>query len=136
MGPVRAFLDANVLFSAALGGPTFALLWELAGVGKVRLITSVYCHLEAERNLARKYPGRSSALAARMEHVLVVPDVRDRVVPPVPLAPKDLPVYSVAVAVLADALLTGDTKHFSPLMERTDLPLKVMTVARFLKAGY
>ncbi len=75
-------------------------------------------------------------LLARMERVLVVPDVRDHVVPGGLLAQNDVPVYSAAVAVRAVVLLTGDTKHFSHLMERSDLPLKVMTVARFLKAGY
>ncbi|HNQ98765.1 MAG TPA: PIN domain-containing protein [Trueperaceae bacterium] len=136
MGSVRAFLDANVLFSAALGGPAFALLWELAGAGRVRLVTSVYCHVEAERNLERKYPARLSYLATRMQRVLVVPDVRDHVVPGGLLAQKDVPVYAAAVAARAAVLLTGDTKHFSHLMERSDLPLRVMTVARFLRTGY
>ena len=45
------FLDANILFSAALGAPSFVLLLELAGTHRISLVTS-----EAETNLERKRP--------------------------------------------------------------------------------
>ena len=33
MASLTVFLDANVLFSAAVGGPAFELIWELARRG-------------------------------------------------------------------------------------------------------
>jgi predicted nucleic acid-binding protein len=69
MGPVRIFLDANILFSAALGGRSFALLWELARAEKVTLLTSRYCRIEAERNLSRKRPASLKAFGELLEWV-------------------------------------------------------------------
>lgn len=40
---------------------------------------------------------------------------------------RDLPVLAAAVAAGASVLLTGDTRHFKPLMSPQDLPLKVLT---------
>jgi len=54
--PVRVFLDANILFSAALQGEAFVLLWELPKSGKTVLLTSPYCALEARENIIRKRP--------------------------------------------------------------------------------
>src|SRR6266516_1591852 len=39
-GGSDCFLDANVLFSAALRGPAFELLWELERAGRIRFVTS------------------------------------------------------------------------------------------------
>ncbi len=131
MGPIKVFLDANILFSAALGGASFALLWELAGAGRLVLLTSRYCRLEAERNLARKRPEALERFASLLEQVAEVPEARDEITN-VELPAKDRPVYETALAYKADVLLTGDTTHFKHLMERGDLPLRVRTVRAFL----
>jgi hypothetical protein len=44
---VRVFLDANVLFSMALGGPVFNAILEVAKRGRLHLLTSAFCYLEA-----------------------------------------------------------------------------------------
>jgi hypothetical protein len=48
---VRVFLDANVLFSMALGGPVFNAILEVAKRGRLHLLTSAFCYLEAWRNI-------------------------------------------------------------------------------------
>jgi hypothetical protein len=48
---VRVFLDANVLFSMALGGPVFNAILEVAKRGRLHLPTSAFCYLEAWRNV-------------------------------------------------------------------------------------
>lgn len=135
MGPLKVFLDANVLFSTALGGRTFELLWELERAGKVSLLTSRYCLLEAESNLARKRPERLGSFADLLASVAVAPEAPPAERADVDLDDKDMPVYSAAVAAEADVLLTGDMKHFGGLMKRDDLSLKVRTVSRFLLEG-
>lgn len=136
MGPLRVFADANILFSAALGGSSFELVWDLAKAGKVVLLTSEYCRVEAEHNLTRKHPARLPLFAERLEHVNVVPflktETRAEHREAGALPEKDAPVYAAALAVGAAILLTGDRKHFGALMARTDLPLRVRTVRDFL----
>ena len=131
MGPVRVFLDANILFSAALGGASFVLLWELARAERLTLLTSRYCRLEAERNLSRKRPTALETFGLLLEQVAEVPEAGD-VKSNVDLPDKDRPVYETALACKADVLLTGDTTHFGHLMQRSDLPLRVRTVRAFL----
>lgn len=131
MGPIRVFLDANILFSAALGGASFALIWDLARAEKLALLSSRYCLLEAERNLSRKRPEALGRWTALLELVVVVPEAQSLEVD-IDLAEKDVPVYQAALACVADVLLTGDTTHFGHLMTRDDLPLRVCTVRTFL----
>jgi len=46
---LTVFLDANVLFPAAVGGPAFKMIWEPARRGRIRLVTSAHCRAEAMR---------------------------------------------------------------------------------------
>jgi len=57
---LRLFLDSNILFSAAYrdGSPAL-LLFELASVGRCRLVTSGFAWDEAHRNITLKYPQRA-----------------------------------------------------------------------------
>jgi hypothetical protein len=57
---VRVFLDANVLFSMALGGPVFNAILEVAKRGRLHLPTSAFCYLEAWRNVELKVPDKKS----------------------------------------------------------------------------
>ncbi len=129
----RVFLDANVLFSAALGGSVFDAIWVVAGHGGYRLVTSPYCVIEARENLARKRPEAVKRLKERLSSVKLVAEAE-----PDPwmtgLVPeKDLPVLAAAVASRASVLLTGDVRHFGALMGREDLPLRVLTPAEFIR---
>ncbi len=136
MGPLKLFVDANILFSAALGGSSFELVWDLAKAQRVVLLTSEYCRVEAEHNLTRKHPARLPRFAERLEHVNVVPfletETRAEHREAAALPGKDAPVYTAAVVAKAAVLLTGDRKHFGALMARPDLPLRVRTVRDFL----
>jgi len=133
---VKVFLDSNVLFSAALGSEPFQLLWEIANAGKVQLVTSAYCRTEALDNLQHKRPDAIDRYGKLMVIVTEVPDGQARLDWARELVPdKDAPVLAAAVAAGADVLVTGDLKHFTPLMERSDLPLRVRTVRAFLLEG-
>jgi predicted nucleic acid-binding protein len=135
--PPLVFLDANILFSAAIGGPVFELLLELAQAGRVRLTTSRGCVLEAERNLERKRADSRQALDALLQVVLVA----DREEPEhVEWAKRlidteDVHVLASARSAGADVLLTGDVTHFGVLMDRDDLGLRVSTPRAFLLEG-
>lgn len=141
--PVRVFLDANILFSAALVGQPpaesspFALLWTLAVAGKVRLVSSRWCVGEAQHNLRRKRPADEASLAALLADVEVVADPRATDPRAEALLPaKDAPVLSAALASGCRVLITGDLRHFGPLMtESLDLTVKVTTLRAFLLGG-
>ena len=134
-GRPLVFCDANILFSATLGGPAFALLLNLARAGAVTLATSQACVVEAQTNLARKRPEKAASLASVLAVFAVSAD-----------APEDEHVqwaiglvHSDDVHVLASArragasvLLTGDTTHFGGLMTRRDLGILVRTLRAFL----
>ncbi|GAA6736436.1 PIN domain-containing protein [Thermus oshimai] len=130
---MKVFLDAHVLFSMALGGPVFSTLWEAGKRGRFKLCTSGFCLLEAHRNLEQKAPSALQRWEALLEPIEQVPEAR-----PLPwmmdlLPEKDLPVLAAAVAARATHLLTGDLRHFGPLMGREDLPLRVLTPAAFIR---
>lgn len=131
------FLDANILFSAALGGPSFALLLELAGTHRLSLVTSPACVREAETNLERKRPTARPVLSEVLTRVAVQPvDEDEHAAWAAALVdPDDIHVLAAARTVAADVLLTGDTAHFGPLMERDDLGIQVTTVRSFLLEG-
>ncbi len=129
-------MDANILFSASLGGESFDLLWKLAETGKVQLITSPDCYTEAVENLRRKSPEHLVALGQRMRYVKLARSGDEYVEWARSLLPeKDAPVLAAAVAAGAAFLITGDRKHFGPLMDREDLPLRVYTIRSFLLYG-
>lgn len=141
-GPVRVFLDANILFSAALvpatlGNSPFSLLWALAAGGKAVLVSSRWCIGEAEHNLRRKRPADRAGLAELLHSVSVVADMQDVLPLAAQLLPaKDAPVLSAAIAGRCGVLLTGDIKHFGPLMTaQAGLPLRVATLREFLLRG-
>ncbi len=128
---VGVFLDANILFSAALGGEAFTLLWTLAQQKKATLHSSIYCVMEARRNIDNKRAQAITDFETKLVDVRIVAHA-GTVDFPVALNAKDLPVLAAAVAAGLDVLLTGDIRHFGPLMTRSDLPLRVMSVRDFL----
>lgn len=134
-GP-RLFLDANVLFTAAHNpSGKAAFLFDAAGLGHWRLLSSAYAIEEARRNIAAKYPQCSERLEVLVSEVKVVPQPATTQSPVIALPEKDLPVFLAACAAEASHLLTGDLKHFGPHMNRPaeSLGLVIQTVADFLK---
>lgn len=131
----HVFLDANVLFTAAHNPHgKAAFLMQLAAAKTCRLFTSSYAREEAERNICAKYPGSLPALKQLQKNITVVPVTNLSSTYPEILPVKDAPIYSAAVYCRAAYLLTGDIKHFGPLMNRPDLcdGMIVQTVAEFL----
>lgn len=133
---MKVFVDSNVLFSAALGGQPFLLLWDIARAGKVQLVTTAYCHTEASDNLKHKRPDALECYATLMASVYEVPEDQSELAWAGELVPaKDAPILAAAVAAGADVLVTGDRRHFGQLPERNDLPLRVRTIRAFLLEG-
>lgn len=131
--PARIFLDANVMFSAALGGESFTQLWSARREGLVTFCTSPQCVDEVRRNLTLKKP---HALA-RLEHVLVEVEVVEAPLAVLPWTAGKIPdddawVVAAAVGSRSQVLLTGNTRHFGWMMTRDDLPLQVRTVRAWL----
>lgn len=125
----RAFLDANVLFSAAWREEAgLARLWHLPDC---RLLTSPYAAEEARRNLLDA--GRQRRLEELLAGVTVVPDVVGGDLPNgVALPEKDRPILLAAMRAGATHLLTGDRQHFGPLYGRTVGGVTVLRPAEFL----
>ena len=132
--PVRAatrvFLDANVLFSSALGGARFEALWQALAERQCVASTSPQCVDEARRNVTKKRPAQLERLEAVLARVEVT-SAPTALVPGVLLPEDDGWVYAAAIESGAQVFLTGNTRHFGALMTR-DGPLQVRTVAAWL----
>jgi uncharacterized protein len=126
---VRAFLDANVLFSAAYRPDAgIRRLWRIA---TVRLLTSEYAAEEARRNLddARQRADLEKLLAA----LDMVGTPADRRIPSTPKLPdKDRPILLAAIEARATHLLSGDVEHFGPYYGRTVEGVLILPPADFL----
>jgi len=134
----KVFLDANIIFSAALGGPTFELLLRLANEGAVRLVTGYSCVVEASRNVERKRPDRQQAFGDTLASLSIEQDEEadEHAEWATKLVhPDDVHVLAAARRVGAQVLITGDTTHFGHLMKRDDLGLRVRTLSAFLLEG-
>ena len=128
---MRAFLDANVLFSAAYRVESPLLgLWAVQDVD-VELVTSQYAVQEALTNLAHET--QQDRLIALLRHVTVVTEA-----PPVQvgfdvdLPDTDRPILAAAVGVGATHLVTGDLTHFGRLFGRRIGDMVVLTPRMFL----
>lgn len=134
---VRAFLDANVLYSAAIGG-RLAKLWQLSGV---HLVTSEYALKEAWDNLFegieagehdRSALEKLEDLASQTE-LAVLNDDREigaRLVLP---DPADLPILAGAIQSGCAYLITGDRKCFGAYFGTAVDGVSVILPGEFLK---
>ena len=115
---LRVFLDANILFSAALKESSrFLQFWRMRNAVPM---TSWYVADEAQRNCVN--PPHAARLAALLEQTHIVSDAPAAMLPPgIELAAKDAPVLAAALLCGADYLITGDTKHFGKWM---DIPIE------------
>jgi len=130
----RVFLDANVLFSASLGGEVWSAIWGAAEAGGYQLVSSPYAVVEAQENLERKRPPALRELSRLLRSVTLVAEAEAADWTRTLLPEKDVPILAAAVAAGCGVLLSGDLRHFGPLMNRDDLPLTVMTPAVFIRS--
>ncbi len=132
---MRVFLDANVLFSSALGGESFTALWDVLRREGLTACTSPQCVDEVRRNVAKKRPQAVARLEALLGEVEVVAAPSAVVAWAAGQLPEDDAwVLAGAVEARAAVLLTGNTRHFGWAMARGDLPLQVRTVRAWLDA--
>ena len=118
---MRLFLDANVLFSAALSPEgASSRLFAFAGAGACELVASAFVVAEVTRNLRVKAPEAMDRGERRIACVGIVMEADARLVDRigVQLPAKDRPILAAAVGCRATVLVTGDRRHFGPLFGR------------------
>ena len=119
---MRVFLDANVLFSAALntsGG--LHAFFGLAATGICKLVASPYAIDEARRNIGRKQPAKAPALEQLIAQIAVCREAAPDAVQwalSTGLSAKDAPILAAAAQAKADFLVTGDRSDFGFIYER------------------
>jgi hypothetical protein len=126
----RAFLDANVLFSAAYRRDAgLRRLWRLRAV---TLVSSAYAIEEARINLdTDEQRARLMGLVNEIEAIPEPPEPPD-LPAGVKLPLKDQPIFAAAIAAGCGYLITGDWTHFGPYMDKKIAGVKVATPAAFL----
>jgi uncharacterized protein len=130
---VRIVLDTNVLVSGLLSpsGPPGRIL-DLATAREIGLIYDDRIIAEYEDVLARPRLRISPAAAAAVL-TFIVKHGHLVAAPPAPIElpdPDDLPFVEVASAGAADALVTGNARHYIPLAGA--VPVRIATPAEFL----
>jgi len=118
---MRLFLDANVLFSAAVSPAGAAAgLIVLAEAGACELVTSALAVTEATRNLRAKAPAAMERWGLVGAVVGIVPEADPRLLEcvDVVLEAKDRPILAAALGCRATVLVTGDRRHFGSLFGR------------------
>ncbi len=119
---MRVFMDANVLFAAAISPEgRSATLFLLAEHGACILLTSMHAVTEARRNLEARYPDALDRFERLIGIVSVAPEANPSRVAwahQSRLPDEDAPILAAAVDSHADILVTGDRKHFGHLFGR------------------
>lgn len=135
-GPLRLFLDANILFSAAHSPHgRSAALFVLARNGSCRLLSSRYAAIEAERNLREKSPGAVKAFAALLAEVVLLPEADAQTLARAAatgLDAADVPILAAALGKGAP-LVTGDRRHFGRWMGEELLGVEIWGLAQALE---
>ena len=128
---MRAFLDANVLFSAALNSQGRAgTLIRITAASQGALLTSPYVREEARRNIATKAPSALARLVRIFGELELAEDAGYDLrawAEGEGLPAKDAPVLAAAVLARADILVTGDRRHFGALYGRTLRGVRVIS---------
>lgn len=132
------FLDANVLFSAALSrrGRASALV-SLAEKEGCELLTSPHAVEEARRNVRLKYPESERELGRIMSLVRLVPEAGGEAYETgllFGLPPKDAPILGAALQAGAEVLVTGDARHFGHLYGEKARDTRILNLADALDA--
>lgn len=126
--PIRAFLDANVLFSASREDSNMGRMLErLIEAGQA--ISSDAVMQEAERNLVAKRPAWLDVFYRFGPHVIIVAAAKMDL--GISLDEKDYPLLCAAVEARCDYFVTGDRKDFSHLYDRQIHGVEIVTPLRF-----
>lgn len=126
---MRVFLDANVLFSAALPGSRMGRFLGFVGE-RAELTSSQAAVDEARRNLERKVPDVPRVIR-NLQTLLRKTSLTSLVaeLPGIELVEKDRHILGAAVASRCSHLLTGDARHFQHLFGTLVSGVKVVHAA-------
>ncbi|HEY6226364.1 MAG TPA: DNA-binding protein [Verrucomicrobiae bacterium] len=122
---MTVFLDANILFSAALPGSRMSLLLGVL-FDHAKCVTNAYAIEEARRNLELKAPNalfQLEQLLTKCGRVGGLGFTTEKV----KLKPKDLPILGGAIDGQATHLLTGDERDFGELFGKTIEGVKIVS---------
>ena len=125
----RAFLDANVLFSAAYREKSG--LMRLRSRPDTELVTSAYAAEEARRNLAS--PDQRARLESLLSQMRIVAESDAPMPASVKLPDKDHPILKAAITAEATHLITGDVKDFGRYFGTRIAGILVVTPADFIR---
>lgn len=127
---MKVFLDANILFSAAMKGSVVNKTIKALG-RELDFVTSEYAFEEARRNLANKAPESSSELDLLGAFI-----TRDDKTAPVQdglLPEKDKPILGAAMGAGCARLVTGDTRHFKRLFDSEIGGVKIVSLTGLVR---
>ena len=136
------FLDADVIFAGAAAPTEHGASHVILRLGEITLVdcvTSTQVVTEVERNLAEKLPDKLPTLRLILSRSLrVVPDPEPQELAPYKgqADPKDLPILVVALQQGCRFLLTFNTRHYTPNVEKITVqrPGDFLTTVRTLLA--
>ncbi|KRT75569.1 MAG: putative PIN domain-containing protein [Armatimonadetes bacterium CSP1-3] len=130
---MRVFIDANVLFAAAISPDgRSAALFLLAEQGFCELLTSPHAVTEARRNAEVPYPDALKRLERLLHNATMVPEAapsRAAWARRQGLPEEDAPILAAAADAGAEVLVTGDRAHFGPLFGHTIGGVRVLRLA-------
>lgn len=130
---MRVFLDANVVFAAAISPEgRSAALFQLAQRGLCELLVSPHAVTEARRNVEARYPEAMVRLERLLQRVTTVPEASPAGVAWARrqgLPDEDVPILAAAAHATADVLVTGDRTHFGHLFGRTVGGVRILRLA-------
>jgi predicted nucleic acid-binding protein len=134
---MKIFLDANILFSAAWSGSRTGKFLAVL-LKRAEVVTSAYAVEETRRNLARHEPAALDELWRLMRALRLANETM--AMPELNLQAKDRPILEATIAAGCSHLLTGDFKHFGPLLGRMVGGVKVtsmrMLADEFIAKGW
>jgi len=121
---MRIFLDANILFSAALSHSRMRAFLDVL-LNQAELLTNDYAIEEARRNLVAKFPDGVKPLERLAKQCEVVPRLAADFA--VEIALKDAPILGGAIAGGATHLLTGDERDFGKYWGKTIQGVRIVS---------
>ncbi len=130
---MRVFMDANVLFAAAISPEgRSAALFLLSQRRACTLLISAHAVTEAQRNIESRYPTALGRFEHLKKNVTIVPEASSLRVAWARhqrLPDEDAPILAAAAEASADVLVTGDRGHFGHLFGRTLERVRVLSLA-------
>ena len=132
---MRLFLDANVLFAAAISPEgRVRAVFRLAEAGLAELVTSPHAVLEARRNVQAKFPNSVTSLDSLLKAVREVKEANLELLTwsSCHLPAKDAPILAAAISSASDILVTGDKRHFGRYYEKELRGVLVLSPAETL----